>query len=649
MDRMTGIDSLAKGVRGYVLLFCLTFLTALPGIFTMPALDRDESRFAQASKQMLETGDYIRIREQDGLRNKKPAGIHWLQVGSTALFSSPEAKQIWSYRIPSLLGAALAACAVFWAGIPLIGRRASLIGAALFGTGVLLIFETNMSKTDCVLVAITTLGVGALIYLRNWLYKPRLMALLFWFSMGFGFLIKGPVTPMVAFLAIIFACLWARHGFSKWVAMLSAGLILVFLDNYIDFGSVDKIIGYAIKAAGAGLLIAAGVRFVLDERKEAWFRHMIWWPGPVLWVAMVLPWFLWIQAATNGEFFNGAVGKDLKDKVVGASEGHGGPPGYHLLNLTLLFIPATLFLIPAITTSIQKIGKGLPTDKGVFFLISWFIPTWIIFEFLPTKLPHYLLPAYPALALLCGYAAVRMADGARMEASRWASLILFLFGAGLAGLVLSPVGVLFAQAEALGDFKSADVESIRAAWSGIPANVWLLIPFGLLLIGTAVFYVRRSYQTAIILAIMTVSVLTLHMRAVFLPQQTWLLATVNARAALADICALPDQSGCDTHPDLIQAYGYAEPSFVFTTGTDVKISPESSLTLPPASEVPVAAWVLNLEDKKVSEDSLDSLRQQAKEQGRCMTQSAPRYAANYSNGDPVHFIAVRIDAGPCTK
>lgn len=645
---MSGIDHLSKGMRSYILLFCLTFFTALPGIFTMPALDRDESRFAQASKQMLETGDYIRIREQDGLRNKKPAGIHWLQAGSTALFSSAEAKQIWSYRIPSVLGAALATCAVFWTGIPLIGRRAAFAGAALFGTGILLIFETNMSKTDCVLIAITTLGVGALVYLRNWLYKPKFMAILFWFSMGFGFLIKGPVTPMVAFLAVIFASLWARHGLSKWLALLSAGLCLIFLDNYIDFGTADKLIGYGIKGIGVAMLAVVAVRFVLDERREAWFRHLIWWPGPVLWVAMVLPWFLWIQTATDGAFFQGAVGKDLKDKVVGASEGHGGLPGYHTLFLLLLFIPATLYLIPALTMSVQKARRNLSVDKGVFFLISWILPTWIVFEFLPTKLPHYLLPAYPALALLCGYAAIRMMDGERRPVSRWISLALFLLGTGLAGILMSPIGVQIAQSETLGDFKTVSEDIVRASWTTPGAGaLWMLVLFAVFLLGTVWCFIRKHYQLATLLAVGCAVSFTLHMRVFFLPQQSWLLATETARTALSDICALPDQDGCDTHPDLIQAYGFAEPSFVFTTGTDVKISPDSNLVLLPASDVPVSAWVLNLEDKLVSADSLRTLRDQAADQGRCVTESSPRYASNYSNGDPVHFIAIRIDAGPC--
>ena len=81
---MTLLDRLSTGWKPWFVLFILTFGAAAPGVFNLPALDRDESRFAQASKEMLEEQDYIRIQYQDELRNKKPAGIHWLQAASTA-------------------------------------------------------------------------------------------------------------------------------------------------------------------------------------------------------------------------------------------------------------------------------------------------------------------------------------------------------------------------------------------------------------------------------------------------------------------------------------------------------------------------------------------------------------------------------------
>src|SRR3712207_21469 len=105
----SALDAAERRPRLSLLLLCL-FLY-LPGFFTLPATDRDEARFAQASRQMVETGDHVRIRFGEEERNKKPAGIHWLQsasvLGVEALGLGGRA-DIWPYRLPSLGGALLA-------------------------------------------------------------------------------------------------------------------------------------------------------------------------------------------------------------------------------------------------------------------------------------------------------------------------------------------------------------------------------------------------------------------------------------------------------------------------------------------------------------------------------------------------------------
>src|SRR5947208_13035129 len=97
-----------RGLRPYLLLAALCLCLYGPGIAAIPALDRDESRFAQATRQMLESGDFLQIRFQDQPRNKKPAGIYWLQAASVGAFSTPAAAAIWPYRLPSLFGATVA-------------------------------------------------------------------------------------------------------------------------------------------------------------------------------------------------------------------------------------------------------------------------------------------------------------------------------------------------------------------------------------------------------------------------------------------------------------------------------------------------------------------------------------------------------------
>src|SRR5580658_6798026 len=96
------LDLWAAAWRGPLLSALLVLLTALPGLIALPPLDRDESRFAQATAQMLETGDFVNIRYQSAPRDKKPVGIHWLQAASVSALSSVEKRQIWAYRIPSL-------------------------------------------------------------------------------------------------------------------------------------------------------------------------------------------------------------------------------------------------------------------------------------------------------------------------------------------------------------------------------------------------------------------------------------------------------------------------------------------------------------------------------------------------------------------
>ena len=68
-------------VKDYALLALLCLAIFLPGLASVPPLDRDEPRFAEASRQMLESGDFVNIRFQDEPRLKKPVGIYWLQVG----------------------------------------------------------------------------------------------------------------------------------------------------------------------------------------------------------------------------------------------------------------------------------------------------------------------------------------------------------------------------------------------------------------------------------------------------------------------------------------------------------------------------------------------------------------------------------------
>lgn len=661
---MTLLDRLSSGWKAYLLLFAVTFLAAAPGVFNLPALDRDESRFAQASKQYLETGDYLIIRYQDEFRNKKPAGIHWLQAGSTAMLGDEDRLEIWTYRVPSWLGAAFAAMATFWAGLVLVGRRASFLGAGMFSATLLLTSEAHISKTDGVLVFLTALSIGALarLYMRQ--DHSKKMALLFWFAIGLALLIKGPVTPMVAAYAGFGAWVWAKAG---------------------------------------------------EGKGGDWWRPLIWWPGPALALAMFLPWLAAIQIATQGEFIQGAVGKDLKDKFAGASEGHAGWPLYHLSHIPAWFFPATLFIVPgavacwkalrgasdagrrrgtdaillafalgavvALATWILpgELGNGAPsaypailiiglwfaatrpgwharwpvsnaavTDetRALRFLAAWSVLTLFFFELMPTRLSHYILPAYPAFGLICGWAAIRMMDGLKATASGWVSLFLYALGGAALLLISSPLAVDLIQVEAAGDFKSVSGETALSSW-GQYANfpMWFWYLGGLAFVVSLGTFVARKFGTSILCGVLAAVFLGWHARTHFMPTQTWFQPTESAIRALEQVCGLPAETCEDgtASPQRILAVGYAEPSYVMTTGTQNLHPPETPIGLPQEASAYPVVYLLNLEDKAAA-PALEQLQQEALEQNRCVEKSAPVYALNYSNGDPVHFLAYRFEA-----
>jgi 4-amino-4-deoxy-L-arabinose transferase-like glycosyltransferase len=323
------------------MLFCLALYGA--GLTTLPPVDRDEARFAQATRQMLENRDFVRIRFQEQARHKKPIGIHWLQAAAVAASPAAGDHEIWPYRLPSLLGAALAAVLTLALGRRLFDAPTAFWGALLTASSLLLTVEAHLATTDAVLLASVVAAQGSL---GNFYVRARCgqraglgMALGFWVAQGIGLLLKGPVLGLISALTI-----------------------------------------------GALSVADGNVR---------WLKGLHWGWGLGLVGVMVSPWAIAIGLATHGGFFREALGSDLLPKLLSGQESHGFPPGYYLLALPVMLWPSSLF-----------VGLGLfaawkrSSDAPVRFCLAWVVPAWIVFELIPTKLPHYVLPTYPALALL---------------------------------------------------------------------------------------------------------------------------------------------------------------------------------------------------------------------------------------------------------
>jgi 4-amino-4-deoxy-L-arabinose transferase-like glycosyltransferase len=459
----------------------------LPGFFSLPPTDRDEARFAQATRQMLESRDFVDIRFQDEARHKKPVGIYWMQSAAVTLAGGPEQAAIWAYRLPSLIGAVLAVVLTFWIGSTLFGPTVGFLGAVMLAGTVLLGVEARTAKTDAALLAtiLAAQGVVANLWLRREAREALGLGLvlLFWAALGVGILLKGPI-----------------------ILLVTGGTILWL----------------SVAMRGVGWLAPLRPKLGL----------------PVM-LAIVAPWLILITIKTQGAFFAESVGHDMMAKVAGGQESKGFPPGYYTLLFPVTFWPWSLLALPAIPWVWNN-----RRDPAVLFCLAWIIPAWLVFEAVPTKLFHYVLPVYAALALLTARAAL---DGFGKARPWLMGIAMVLFAA----ITLALAGSMAALPIAVE--KRFDPLSILLALATLA-----VLAFGIVLFRRG--WLRRS-ATALTAGAFGLYLLAFQL--VFPQLETiWL----SPRIASAVVAARPCSDS------VLVSAGFTEPSLVFLVGTDTVLT-----------------------------------------------------------------------------
>jgi 4-amino-4-deoxy-L-arabinose transferase-like glycosyltransferase len=467
-------------------LLCLSLY--LPGLWSVPPLDRDEARFIQSTRQMLETGDFIRIQFQDEMRAKKPAGAYWAQAASVLFFADATTREVWPYRVPSMLAAWAAALMTFAFGRRLFGPETALLGAALLGSCLILVSEAHQAKTDALLLA-SAVAVQAVLtrfYLADRRGRPdpgARAALPFWVALGAAVLLKGPVVPAIVLLAII---------------------ALLIIDR------------------GKG---------------AAWLSNLRPVTGLAITVVIAAPWFMAISKATGGAFVGEAVQGDLLPKLLGAQESHGAPPGTFLLLAPVLLWPASLQLLPAMIWAWRERVR-----PEIRVCLAWIIPAWLMFELVPTKLPHYVLPTFPAITLLIAAAAASRTEdmigrSARLWYAAWSVIPIAL-----------AVAVLAAPLRFGDRFDLTSVPAFLSIAATGLLSAWLALRGRTLGAAFAVLVTAATTFPVVFEGVM--------------PQlnQLWV-----ARSAAELVAARP-------HEGPVVVAGFSEPSAVFLLGTDTRLT-----------------------------------------------------------------------------
>jgi 4-amino-4-deoxy-L-arabinose transferase-like glycosyltransferase len=479
-------------VRAILVLILVGLLNFVPGLFTIPPVDRDEARFAQATKQMLESGDYVDIRFQNEARYKKPIGIYWMQAAAVQAASAFGIAQpldkIWIYRIPSLLGALGAVLLTYWTALAFVRRRAAVLAALMLAASVLLAVVARLATTDGMLLLTVVAAMGAMA--RVYLPAQRaqlggvsnvVVPLIFWTALAAGILLKGPVIVMVA-------------GFC--IATLS-----------------------------------------IADRSAVWLGALRPLPGLIWLCILTLPWFIAISMRSDQTFLASSVGRDLLPRLYRVWEEHGAPPGTYYLLFWLTFFPGSVLVALAAPACFS-----MRKERGTKFLLAWLVPSWLALELFMTKLPHYVLPLYPAIAILTA----KVMEAGLLSRSLWLVRVtawwfvlpLLLGIAAVAGVVM--VGHQF-------------------AWP-----TWVLVG-GAVAVGFSAwwFYDTDAAEPALMRSVAAAVLITIGIFGLFIPRWERLFpAPMLAR--------ILDDGGC-ARPVAV-ASGYEEPSLVFLTATATRFT-----------------------------------------------------------------------------
>jgi 4-amino-4-deoxy-L-arabinose transferase-like glycosyltransferase len=477
-------------VRAIAFLALCGLLLFLPGFFNIPPIDRDEARFAQATKQMVESGDFVDIRFQDDVRYKKPVGVYWLQaavVETASALGLPRAQvRVWLYRVPSLIGAIGAVLLTYWTALAFVTRRGAILAALILCSSVLLGAEARLAKTDAMLLlsVVAAMGAMARVYL-SWqrgedpAHPPWSWPAIFWTALAGGILLKGP-------------------------------LILMFV----------------------GLTI---VTLAILDRSAAWLWRLrpVW--GLMWTLVLVLPWFVAIFWRAGDAFFADSIGGDMLSKL-SAQESHGAPPGLYLLLFWVTFWPGAA-LAGMAAPAVWRARR----EPGAQYLLAWLVPSWIVFELVLTKLPHYVLPLYPAIAILTVGALERrvLSRSWLMRGAAW----WFVIPAGAS--VIAVIGAI-----------TLTRQPVFLAWPFVAAA----LIFGLF---AWWLYDDNRAERSLLNAVVSAMFLAVAIYGVVVPALTPLFPSAEVARALRNVVCVGPKAA---------AAGFHEPSLVFMTGTSTVLT-----------------------------------------------------------------------------
>lgn len=365
----------------------------------------DEGRYAEIAREMAASGDWVTPRLNGIKYFEKPALQYWITAGAYRLFGEHH----WTARLWSALTGFLGIFFTAFAATRLFGREAGLLSAAVLGSSLLYTLIAHMNSLD---MGMTFFMGGALV--------------------GFLLAQQDAASPRANRLWMHVA--WAALAFS----VLSKGLMGIVLP-------------------GAVLVL-----YTLIERDFGLWKRLHLFSGILLFMAIAAPWFIAVSIA-NPEFFHFFFIHEHFERFLTKTHGRYEPWWWFIPVLAAGILPWLITLIDSMAHAWKTEPAAPQRFKPKRFLLIWAVFIFVFFSLSGSKLASYILPIFPALALLIGEHLSRI-DGRRLF---WQILPVAFLAA--AGLILAPNTVRFAGNElARGQY------ALFGNWLLAASAIWLV-------------------------------------------------------------------------------------------------------------------------------------------------------------------------------
>jgi 4-amino-4-deoxy-L-arabinose transferase-like glycosyltransferase len=349
MDRTTlhtWAHRLARRQWAYPLILFVGMLCFLPNLGSHGLWDIDEAHNAECAREMWESGNFIVPTFNYTLRTDKPAMLYWWIGLSYSLFGVSE----WSARLPSVLAGLCSLLLTYEIARRLFSSVTGLLSACILASTFMFSISSHAVTPDAILICMVQLTFFTWIVAYD--RRQPWWLLLTGCAAGLAVLTKGPVGVALPGAVVVLFLLWQRD--------------LRFLYTWRTPNAIS-----------CCLLVA-------------------------------LPWYIYVGIETRWEFIKGFLFTHNMSRFSAPMEGHQGPFFYHLIVILVAFAPWSIFLGPTIWNAARH--KAISTTGkpwAIRFLLCWIGVWFLVFSIAATKLPNYVLPTYPPLAMLTGVFLVR--------------------------------------------------------------------------------------------------------------------------------------------------------------------------------------------------------------------------------------------------